>query len=28
MGRVTQDIVWAKLKAMRDGANLASDRLL
>ena len=28
MGRVTQDIVWAKLKAMRDGADLASDRLL
>ena len=22
------DIVWAKLKAMRDGADLASDRLL
>ena len=28
MGRVTQDIVWAKLKAMKDGADLASDRLL
>ncbi|MAQ78032.1 MAG: hypothetical protein CMM19_02650 [Rhodospirillaceae bacterium] len=27
MGRVTQDIVWAKLKAMRDGADLASRRL-
>ena len=26
MGRVATDIVWAKLKAMRDGAELASRR--
>jgi 5-methyltetrahydropteroyltriglutamate--homocysteine methyltransferase len=26
-GRVTEDIVWAKLEALRDGARLASDRL-
>ncbi|MBI3514737.1 MAG: cobalamin-independent methionine synthase II family protein [Proteobacteria bacterium] len=26
-GRVTDDIVWAKLAAMRDGARLASERL-
>jgi 5-methyltetrahydropteroyltriglutamate--homocysteine methyltransferase len=27
-GRVAEDVVWAKLRAMRDGARLASDRLL
>jgi 5-methyltetrahydropteroyltriglutamate--homocysteine methyltransferase len=27
MGRVTEDVVWAKLKAMADGAKIASDRL-
>ena len=27
-GRVAEDVVWAKLAAMRDGARLASDRLL
>jgi 5-methyltetrahydropteroyltriglutamate--homocysteine methyltransferase len=27
MGRVTEDVVWAKLRAMRDGAKLASQRL-
>lgn len=27
MGRVASDVVWAKLKAMRDGARLASERL-
>ena len=27
MGRLTPDVVWAKLKAMQDGARLASDRL-
>jgi 5-methyltetrahydropteroyltriglutamate--homocysteine methyltransferase len=27
MGRVTEDVVWAKLKAMSDGAKLASARL-
>jgi 5-methyltetrahydropteroyltriglutamate--homocysteine methyltransferase len=27
MGRVTEDIVWAKLEALRDGAKLASRRL-
>jgi 5-methyltetrahydropteroyltriglutamate--homocysteine methyltransferase len=26
-GRVAPDVVWAKLKAMRDGAELASERL-
>ena len=26
-GRVAEDVVWAKLRAMRDGARLASDRL-
>ena len=26
-GRVAEDIVWAKFRAMRDGARLASDRL-
>tara|TARA_Y100001934_G_scaffold61889_1_gene76720 strand:+ start:4271 stop:5428 length:1158 start_codon:yes stop_codon:yes gene_type:complete len=27
MGRLTPDVVWAKLKAMQDGARLASERL-
>ena len=27
MGRVTEDVVWAKLRALRDGAALASERL-
>jgi 5-methyltetrahydropteroyltriglutamate--homocysteine methyltransferase len=27
MGRVTEDVVWAKLNAMADGARLASERL-
>jgi len=27
MGRVTPDVVWAKLKAMRDGADIAGARL-
>jgi 5-methyltetrahydropteroyltriglutamate--homocysteine methyltransferase len=27
MGRVTEDIVWAKLRALRDGAKVASERL-
>ena len=27
MGRVAEDVVWAKLKAMADGAKLASERL-
>jgi 5-methyltetrahydropteroyltriglutamate--homocysteine methyltransferase len=27
MGRVTEDVVWAKLKAMSDGAKIASERL-
>jgi 5-methyltetrahydropteroyltriglutamate--homocysteine methyltransferase len=27
MGRVTDDVVWAKLKAMSDGAKIASQRL-
>ena len=27
MGRVTEDVVWAKLRALRDGARLASRRL-
>ena len=27
MGRVASDVVWAKLKAMRDGADIASARL-
>ena len=26
MGRLTPDVVWAKLKAMQDGARLASER--
>jgi 5-methyltetrahydropteroyltriglutamate--homocysteine methyltransferase len=27
MGRVTEDVVWAKLRALKDGAQLASRRL-
>jgi hypothetical protein len=27
MGRVAEDVVWAKLKAMAEGAHLASHRL-
>ena len=27
MGRVTEDVVWAKFKAMTDGAKIASQRL-
>jgi 5-methyltetrahydropteroyltriglutamate--homocysteine methyltransferase len=27
MGRVTEDVVWAKLKAMSDGARIATQRL-
>lgn len=27
MGRLTSDVVWAKLRALRDGADLASRRL-
>ena len=27
MGRVTEDVVWAKLRAMSDGARIATDRL-
>jgi 5-methyltetrahydropteroyltriglutamate--homocysteine methyltransferase len=27
MGRVAEDIVWAKLRALSDGAHLASKRL-
>ncbi|MGD9614008.1 MAG: hypothetical protein AB7H90_06495 [Alphaproteobacteria bacterium] len=27
MGRITEDVVWAKLKAMADGARIASRRL-
>jgi 5-methyltetrahydropteroyltriglutamate--homocysteine methyltransferase len=27
MGRVTEDVVWAKMKAMADGAKIASQRL-
>src|SRR5262249_35673635 len=26
-GRVAEDVVWAKLRSMRDGARLASERL-
>jgi 5-methyltetrahydropteroyltriglutamate--homocysteine methyltransferase len=28
MGRLTADVVWAKLKALREGADLATSRLL
>ncbi|HEX6441743.1 MAG TPA: epoxyalkane--coenzyme M transferase [Stellaceae bacterium] len=27
MGRVTEDVVWAKLKAMSEGARIATERL-
>ena len=27
MGKVTSDIAWAKLKAMREGADIAATRL-
>ena len=27
MGRVTADVVWAKLRVMKEGAQIASDRL-
>ena len=27
MGRVTSDIAWAKLKAMREGTDIAVTRL-
>jgi 5-methyltetrahydropteroyltriglutamate--homocysteine methyltransferase len=27
MGRVAEDVVWAKLRVLRDGARLASDRV-
>ena len=27
MGRVAEDVVWAKLEALRDGARIASERL-
>ena len=27
MGRVAEDVVWAKFRSLRDGARLASDRL-
>jgi len=27
MGRVTEDVVWAKLRAMSDGARIATQRL-
>ncbi len=27
MGRVTADVVWAKLRSMREGADLAAERL-
>jgi len=27
-GRVAPDVVWAKLRTLRDGARLASARLL
>jgi 5-methyltetrahydropteroyltriglutamate--homocysteine methyltransferase len=26
-GRVSPDVVWAKMKSLSDGARLASDRL-
>jgi hypothetical protein len=26
MGRVTEDVVWTKLKAMADGVKIASKR--
>jgi len=27
MGRVTEDVVWAKLAAMAEGARIATQRL-
>lgn len=27
MGRVTSDVVWAKLRALREGADVAGGRL-
>jgi hypothetical protein len=27
MGRVPEDVVWAKFRAMADGARIASERL-
>ena len=27
MGRVAEDVVWAKLRALRDGAEMASKKL-
>jgi 5-methyltetrahydropteroyltriglutamate--homocysteine methyltransferase len=27
MGRVASDVVWAKLRALSDGARIASQRL-
>ena len=27
MGRVTEDVMWAKMKAMKEGADIASERL-
>jgi 5-methyltetrahydropteroyltriglutamate--homocysteine methyltransferase len=27
MGRVPEDVVWAKLQAMADGAKIVTDRL-
>ena len=27
IGRVTEDVVWAKLRALKQGAQLASQRL-
>jgi hypothetical protein len=27
MGRVAEDVVWAKLSALADGAKIASTRL-
>jgi hypothetical protein len=27
MGRVAEDVVWAKLKALAEGAKIASERL-
>jgi 5-methyltetrahydropteroyltriglutamate--homocysteine methyltransferase len=27
MGRLTSDVVWAKLRALSDGAKIASRRL-
>ena len=27
MGRLTSDVVWAKLRSLREGADIASSRL-